>query len=749
MNKTMQAASPRRPPVSPQKKSLSLQKKLRPSLYLIPTTRQSSPTVTNKFDKTCVDAPDNDVGFSEKNALFQSFSDLCHDALSESFPDLCLDDFSDSEEEEKKPHKQDFMASLVDFLDSDEILDDSKLNQMCTEWQASTDAVAGGTKEEVEFNTSLASLFGSFTDLLTNKRGFDKEECFTLQKEMERLKKMRRRMAMAAEFKTDFSAIPEAPYSPTARSRKMSTLGQEHDSVTNVLEYALEGWQGDVVPLQQERGRREEKVSEKQKFKTDNRGDPVTPPSRSSGIENRDEPVTPRSRSPTRRSQGKRHSPKTPSRRLHKINDGNDKSGNPQQSTLSVRRETSADRRRRRSKQSSNATEHSSPVRSSPRRLSPRPVTPLPGEKSSLMLSPRHPSQQRDPLRVSSQHSKSPRKKSGLAATLHASSSRREDSKSLSGTTSHTSRSMPLSRSPRKSSRSSGQSDPLRSPTLTPGKLRNRAASPLKSPKSPRKSLQIDQLGMSPLKSPKSPRKAIPKDILHGAESIRTVQLYGTPRRSTGKVSVGRINSKPIDSPYSDHRVPRFHDRSGVLDAPETLPTRSSREGRSRAKSQTGSGTTLSLKELILAPTVYSSDEKEDLTPTKPSRRGSASASTRGRRHSQERQPITRDRSRSVAPDAKKESSSSPRRSSAFATSGTTLSRRRSSSVAPENRSSRVRSRSVAPENGSLRVRSNSVTRDAKKSSGRSHLDLVTRSQNRSSRRPSLGSIQSIRSSRQ
>jgi hypothetical protein len=751
MNMAMQASPPRRPPVSPQRKSVSPFKKQRPSLALIPTTRRPSIAVTSSFSIKDIDGADNDFEFSEKNALFQSFSDLCHDigfsdknALSRSFPDLCPDEFLDiqeEEEEEKDPHQQDFMASLVDFLDSDELLDNSKLDNMCTQWQSSTDAVAGGTNEQIEFNTSLASLFGSFTDILTNKRGFDKEECLTLQKEMERLKKMRRRMAMSAEYKPDFSAIPEAPHSPTARSRKQPTIGREHDSVANVLEYALEGWQGDVVPLQQERGRREEEVFEEQKRSTENRGDPDLSPSRSSGIESRVEPVTPRSRSPTRRSDEKRRSPKSPSRRLHKNNYGDDKSGKPHQSGSSVRRETSEDRRHRRSKASgSKATEHSSPVRSSHRLISPRPVTPVPGEKSSLMISPRHPSKQRDPLGVSSYHSKSPRKRSGLAATLHTSSSRKDDDMSLSGTTTDTSRSMLASRSPRKSSRASGKSDPMRSPN-TPRKLRSRASSPVNSPRSPRKALQIDLLGVSPLKSPKSPRKSFQKDSLRAAESIRAVQLYGTPRRSTEKGSAGRTSAKPDQSPSSVHQLARLNGRSSVPDSPKTVSRRSSQEGRPRAPSQTGSRTTvsrrssqegrprdpsqtgsrttLSLKELIVAPPVYSSAEKEDLAPSQPSR---------GRRHSQERQPTSRNRAQSVAPDAEKESRSSSRRSSAIATSGTTLSRRRSNSVAPEA--------------GSSRVHSNSVTRDAKKSSGRSHLDLVSRSQHRASRRPSLGSIQ-------
>jgi hypothetical protein len=728
MNMAMEAAPPRR---SPQRKSVSPHKKQRPSLCLIPTTRRPSIKVTSSFSNNKdIDGVDDDFGFSEKNALFQSFSDLCHDvgfsdknALSRSFPDLCLGDFLDlQEEDEKEPQKLDFMASLVDFLDSDEILDDSKLNKMVTEWQASTDAVAGGTKEEVEFNTSLANLFGSFTDLLTNKRGFDKEECLTLQQEMDRLKKMRRRMAMAAELKPDFSGFPEASHSPTARSRKPVTLGREHDSVANVLEYALEGWQGDVVPLQEERGRRDEEVFEEQKRGTESRGDPIILPSRSSGIENRGEPVTPQSRSPTRRSEEKRRSPKTPSRRLHKSNDDDENSEKLRQSGSTGRRETSVERRHRRSKASgSKATEHSSPVRSSPKSVSPRrTITPLPGELSSLMLSPRHPSKQRDLLGVSSCHSKSPRKRIGLAATLHKSSSRKEGAMSLSGTTTHTSRSMPASRSPRKSSRTSGQSDPIRSHN-TPRKLRSKASSPVRSPKSPRKALQIDLLGVSPLKSPRSPRKSFQKDSLGLSESIRAVQLYGTPRRTTEKGSTSRTSAKPDQSPSSVHHLAMLNGRSSVPDFPKTVSRRSSQEGRPRPQSQTGGKTTLSLKELIVAPPVYSSAEKEDLAPKQPSR---------GRRNSQERQPTSRNRAHSVAPDAEKESRSSSRRSSAIATSGaTSLSRRRSNSVAPEA--------------GSSRVRLNSVTRDAKKSSGRSHLDLVSRSQHRASRRPSLGSIQS------
>jgi hypothetical protein len=781
MNMAIQSAPLRRPPVSPKKRPDSPHKKQRPSLSLMPTTRRPSIAVTSSF-KTCVDGPDNDFGFSEKNALFQSFSDLCVDvgfpdknALFQSFSDLCLDDFLD--EEEKEPQggqKQDFMASLVDFLDGNEFLDDGEFKKMYTEWQASTDAVAGGTKEEVEFNTSLASLFGSFTDLLTNKRGFDKKECSNLQQEMERLKKMRRRMAMSAEFKPDFSGFPEAPHSPTARSRKQP----QHESVANVLEYALEGWQGDVVPSQKERGRKEEEVFQKQKRGTENRGDPVIPPSRASGIENRGEPVTPRSRSPTRRSEGTRRSPKTPSRRLHKSNDDDDSSGEPSKSGSTVRRETSADRRRPRSKPSgSKATEDSSPVRNGPTRVSPRrSATPLPGQISSLMLSPRHPSKQRDSLGVSSYHSKSPKKRSGLAATLHQSSSRKGGgSKSLSGTTSHTSRSMPALRSPRKSMRTSGQSDSARSP-ITPRKLRSRASSPVKSPKSPRKSLQKDLLGASesirassPLKSPKS---FFQKDPLGVSESITPRRSTGstgrinakaeqspssvrhlatlkdplgvsesiTPRRSTGKGSTGRINAKAEQIPSSLHHLATLHDRPGVPDSPKTVSSRSSRGVRPGSQSCQTRRTKLSNlhemfsngEEFAFAPTVYFSAEKEDSTPMQPSRREST-AGSRGRRSSQERQPTSRNRSRSVAADAERESRSSSRRSSDIATSVTSSSRRRSNSIAPETGSSRVRSR----------VRSNSVAPDAKKSSGRSHLDLLSIPQNRTRRRPSLGSIQS------
>lgn len=456
---------------------------------------------------------------------------------------------------------------------------------------------------------------------------------------MERLKKMRRRMAMSAEYKPDFSDFPDAPHSPSPSPRS-----REHDSVANVLEYALEGWQGDVVPLQQERGRREEEKFEEQKRGTQNRGDPVTPPSRSSRIESRGETVTPRSRSPSRRSEGKRRLPKSPSRRSHKSNDDDEK---PHQSGSSVRHETSADRRHSRSKLSeSKATEHSSPVRGSPKRVSPRrTVTPFPGEMSSVMLSPRHPSKQRDSLSVSSYHSKSPRKRSGLPASLHTSSSRKEGSMSLSGTTSHTSRSMPASRSPRKPSRTSGQSDPIRSPT-TPRNLRSRASSPMKSPKSSRKSLSKDLLGLSPPKSPKLPRKSFQKDPLGVSESIRAVQLYGTPRRSTGKASLGRISAKPDESLSSVHHLERLHDGSGVPNSPKTLSTRSSRGTRPRDQSQTPR-TTLSrhhkmfsnAEELILAPTVYSSAEKEDSAPKQPSRGGSG-----GRRRSQERQPLSRSR---------------------------------------------------------------------------------------------------------
>jgi hypothetical protein len=296
----------------------------------------------------------------------------------------------------------------------------------------------------------------------------------------------------------------------------------------------------------------------------------------------------------------------------------------------------------------------------------------------------------------------------GLAAALHTTSSRKGDSMSTLGVSSHTNRSMPVSLSPRKSSRSSGQSDSIRS-LITPRRLITGGSSPVKSIKSPRN----DPLGES--------------------ESIRAVQLHGTPRRSTGKGSTGCISAKPEHSPFSSQHLARLHGRSGVPDSPNPLSSRSSRGARPRAQSQTPR-TTLShsldmfssCDDLKLAPSVYSSTEKEDSAPRQPSRGGSTDGSG-GRRISQEKQPISGNRARSVAPGAERASRSSSRGCSTIATSGISSSRRRS--------------RSVAPDTGSSRVRSNSVTPDGKNGPGRSHLDLFTRSENRFAGRPSLSSI--------
>jgi hypothetical protein len=664
MNMAMQAAPPRRPPVSPQKRSVVSPRKKQRSF--LSTTPRSSRLAISTIKNTYIDGPDDEIGFSEKNAPFRSFSELCLDDL-----------FDKGEEEEKESQKEDFMPSMVDFHDSDNFLDDSKFKKMCTEWQLSADAVAGGTKEKVEFNTHLASLFGCLTDILANKRAFDKKECSTLQQEMERLKKVLCRMVMSAE------------------------------------------------------------------------------PSRSSEIESGGEPVTPRSRSPTRPSQGSSRSPESSSHCLHKSDD-DDASEQLHQSGSTDRRETSAERRHRRSKASgSKATEHSSPVRNSPKGVSPRrTVTPSPGELSSLILSSRHPSKQRDPMGHSSCHSQSPRKRSELAAVLHTPSSmkgdsmssldvssrtsrsmpvplsprkstrtsgqsdklhslitpRKGDSMSLLNVSSHTSRSMPASLSPRKSSRTSGQDDPMRSST-TPRRLRSGASSSVKSIKSPRKSLHKDPRGVS--------------------ESSRAVQLHGTPRRSTEKVSTGRISAGPKQSPTPLHHLARLHGCSGLPDSATTVSSRSSPGVRPRAQSQTPRRALLhqldifsNCDDLVLAPTAYFSTEKEDAAPRQPSRGGSTDGSG-GRRSSQERQPISRNRAHSVAPVAERKSLTSSRGCSDISTSGTSLSRRRS--------------RSVAPETGSSRVRSNSVTLDAKKSSGRS--DIFTRSENRFISRPSLSSI--------
>jgi hypothetical protein len=244
---------------------------------------------------------------------------------------------------------------------------------------------------------------------------------------------------------------------------------------------------------------------------------------------------------------------------------------------------------------------------------------------------------------------------------------RKKGSMSLSGGSSHTSRSMPVSLSPRKSSKTSGQGDPTRSLILslsggpsrsmsasisprkssrtsgqenpirspitprrtvrgrasspvksprkflqmdplgvsessrlpiTPRRSRSRASSPKKSIKSPWEFLQKDPLGVSeptpapitptrlrsgaysPVKSPRLPRK-----FLH--ESIRAVQLHGTPRRSAGNGSTGRMSAKPEESPLSDLHLARLNDRLGVPDSPMMSLSRSSQGARLRSQSQT------------------------------------------------------------------------------------------------------------------------------------------------------------------
>jgi hypothetical protein len=313
----------------------------------------------------------------------------------------------------------------------------------------------------------------------------------------------------------------------------------------------------------------------------------------------------------------------------------------------------------------------------------------------SLLGVSSHTSHTSHSMPVSLSPRKSSSRRSGLSDSIGSLiTPRKGDSMSTLGVSSHTSRSMPASLSPRKSSRSSGQSD-----------------------STPRRLLSGDS---SPVKSIKSPRKSLHKDPLGELESTRALQLHGTPRRSTGKGSTGRISAKPEQSSFSSQHLTRLHERSG-------------RGARPRAQSQTPTRTLIhkldmfsSCDDLVLAPTVYSSTEKEDAAPRHPSRGGSTDGSG-GRRILQEKQPISGNRARSVAPGDEWESRSSSRGCSTIATSGSGSSRRRS--------------RSVAPETGSSRVRSKSVTPDATKSSGRSQLDLFTRSENRFAGRPSLSSI--------
>ena len=215
---------------------------------------------------------------------------------------------------------------------------------------------------------------------------------------------------------------------------------------------------------------------------------------------------------------------------------------------------------------------------------------------------------------------------------------------SLPCVSSHTSRSMAALLSPRKSSRTSGQSDPGRSPStprrsqsrtlspvksprkflqmdplgvsesirlpLTPRRLRSRASSPVRNLQSPWEFLQKDPLGVlestpalitptrlrsgaySPVKSPRLSRK----DPWGVSESIRAVQQQGTPRRSTAKGSTGHTSAKPV--PSFIHHIARLNDRSSVPDSPKTDSSKSSRRGRPRAQSQPPT-TTLSNHEMF------------------------------------------------------------------------------------------------------------------------------------------------------
>jgi hypothetical protein len=188
----------------------------------------------------------------------------------------------------------------------------------------------------------------------------------------------------------------------------------------------------------------------------------------------------------------------------------------------------------------------------------------------------------------------------------------------------------------------------------------------------------------------KSSRRSLHQDPRGVSESIRAVQLHGTPRRSTEKDSTGRITAKPEQSPFSSQHLARLHGRSGVPDSPTPFSSRSSRGDRPRAQSETPRRALLHKLDMfanydnfLIAPTVYSSTEKEDAAPRQPSRGGSTDGSE-GRRSTQERQPISRNRARSVTPGAGESRASSG--SSAIATS--VLVHQSRSDVAPETGSS-------------------------------------------------------------
>jgi hypothetical protein len=587
MNMALEVAPPRRRPVSPQKKPLSPHKKRRPSSSCIAITPTSSRVANFNSSTFCI---------SDKNVLVQSFSELN------------LDDFLDEEEREQHDQKQAFIASVVEFLEDDKFVGDSKFKKMCTEWEASTDAVPGGTEEEVEFNTDLASLFVSFSDLFTSKRSFGKKECSTIQQEMERLKKIRRQMAMSADCKPDASGfLQDFPHSPTALSRKKERmLGRQYEQ--------------DAAQLQ----------LQEQKRGTEGRGDSITPERLSSQIEYGGEPVASRSRSPIRRSEGNRPSLQSRTRPLHKSSDDNDDAGvNPHGTSLKISQGRSCKQR--------GPLGNPSCHLESPRTRS--------GPAAALHTPPSRKGDNMIPSGVSGHASRS---MPALMSPRKASStSWKGDNMSLIRDASDTGRSMLASSSPGKSSRKSAGSDTIRSSItttrsrsgaspsvqpqqkffqmdpqgvsflqmdplgvsdsigvpITPRRLRSTASSTVKTLKSPWDFPQTDPIDMSEstpapitpirlrseaytaVKSPRLPEQFLNKDPRGVLESIRAEQLHGTPRRFTGKGSTRRIGAKLEQSLFSEHHfLARLHDRSVVPDSPKT--SRASQGGRPRAQSQ-------------------------------------------------------------------------------------------------------------------------------------------------------------------
>jgi len=455
--------------------------------------------------------------FGGKDALFKSFSDLCDDDFAQVEPEM----------------KNEFMNSLSDLMNGEGSLEDKECTGFNKEWLDNTVGQESKSDEEKDnFNVGMASLFDSFNQLLKNQNAFNKDECSYLQKEMVRLKKVGRRISLSADYKPDCSGFTQGGTGRSSQSRsprKPASLSIPlKESGADFLEHALEG---------RNDGSRH---SSRRKSRMESSEVPVAP-------------KTPRSRSKSQRERNelKRRTLRSPGRALRSKNDDDQTvvsrqsrqvESSPRKTTAT--REKSEERRRLREK-SSERRRRAFSERRSPKssREAVRTMTPMPGELTSLQLSPQKPGKlRRDSLSLSD-HLVLPSPKASKPGL-----SSRSGALSLSGSRHSKSPRKSTSRRPkideviRSSSRNTTPTTP-RQPVR-----RRRTASPTKSPQN------RDGVGSSSiLRSPKvSSSIKLLREVNMGvstsaltatSSSIATTGSYTSPKKSPRKSVRGTTSS--------------------------------------------------------------------------------------------------------------------------------------------------------------------------------------------------------------